>query len=113
MEKLLTQRQNYRENMYSIVDLITVSKELPTETVDIRLIDKWYNLGLSGENTDLTDVVDVFNKVISADLKYPIILSHCGGVLDGKHRLTKALLSGKKTIKVKIIPKDMMPIPVE
>lgn len=112
MKELLTQRQDYRGNTYSIVDLITVSKDLPTESVDIRLIDKWYNLGLSDNNTDLTDIVYAFNKVLESDLKYPIILSHCGAVLDGKHRLTKALFMGKKTIKVKIIPKEQMPYPV-
>lgn len=40
--------------------------------------------------------MELVNK---ADLKYPIILSASGRVMDGMHRVCKALLQGWDTIK--------------
>lgn len=34
----------------------------------------------------------------AADLSYPIILSASGGVMDGMHRIVKAVLDGRTTI---------------
>ena len=49
--------------------------------------------------------VEAVNKV---DFKYPIILDSMGSVLDGHHRIVKALIKGMKTIKaVRIL--DMPP----
>ena len=46
---------------------------------------------------------DVFvehcKDVMNAKLKYPIILAPNNFILDGRHRLTKAILKGKKYIK--------------
>ena len=36
---------------------------------------------------------------MDADLKYPIILDDDGYVMDGRHRITKALFQGKKSIR--------------
>ena len=38
-------------------------------------------------------------SVNSANLKYPIILDEDGEVMDGRHRIMKAMLENKKTIK--------------
>ena len=38
--------------------------------------------------------------VKETDLRYPIILSTDGRVMDGMHRVTKALLEGRETIEV-------------
>lgn len=37
-------------------------------------------------------------RVINADLSYPIIISPMGSILDGVHRLMKAVILDKKTI---------------
>lgn len=42
--------------------------------------------------------VDDYNKILDADLKYPIIMYN-GNIVDGIHRLTKSYLQEKKTIK--------------
>lgn len=38
-------------------------------------------------------------KVMEANLKYPIIIAWDGSIADGRHRIIKALIEGKKTIK--------------
>lgn len=35
----------------------------------------------------------------AADLSYPIILDEDGEIMDGRHRIMKAMLAGEKTIK--------------
>jgi len=39
------------------------------------------------------------HQVYEADLSYPIILDEDGYVMDGRHRIAKALFLGLKTIK--------------
>jgi hypothetical protein len=44
------------------------------------------------------DVVNHVELIEAADLRYPIILSADGGVMDGMHRVAKAVLLGEGTI---------------
>ena len=50
---------------------------------------------------NLFDFLIHYGKVKDADLNYPIILTPGGGIADGMHRIAKAILEGKKTIKYK------------
>jgi ParB-like chromosome segregation protein Spo0J len=97
---LVEQIQEYLENKYSVTDLIEISKDLPVENVDIRIISGNYNV--LDKEYDIHKIVDYINECKSVDLKYPILL-YRGVIMDGKHRFTKALLEGKKTIKAKIL----------
>lgn len=47
----------------------------------------------------------------AADLNYPIILSASGRVLDGMHRVVKALLSGSENIKAVKLQHDLNDLP--
>jgi hypothetical protein len=42
--------------------------------------------------------VEAVQQVLDADLKYPIILDDEGWIMDGRHRLLKALLTKEKYI---------------
>jgi len=107
--KLYNQRQEFNGEHFKVGDLIEKSKEYPVEEVDIRFLDKWYSLGLKHEYTNLMDVAKAFKRVNKSELKYPVIISNQGAVLDGKHRICKALILGRKKIKVVVIPEDDMP----
>lgn len=52
-------------------------------------------------------------KIQGADLSFPIILSTRGEVMDGMHRLAKAWLEGKPTIKAVQFPEDPDPDYIE
>jgi len=99
---------NYRENSYEIndskytvIDLIELSKkyesfELPIAGLDIG-IAPWGNLNIK-------QFIYHVKRMNEADLNYPIILDNTGFICDGWHRLAKAILKGRKTIKAIRLP---------
>ena len=80
---------------WNVSRLIQLSKDLPIMTIPIEHLNfaKWYS------EMSLRQLVGHMKSVNKADLKYPIILDEDGEVMDGRHRIMKALLTGKKTIK--------------
>jgi hypothetical protein len=81
--------------------LVALTKNLPRIQVSltaIRELDEPY--WFSGGNNDATcrAVVEHAQFIAEADLSFPIILSSDGRVMDGMHRVGKALLSGLATI---------------
>jgi len=97
--------------------------DIPVEEIPISEIE--YNLdipyleqeGTEDWNLSIRMLIDNFDKepfhakkVNEADLKYPIeIYSHKGKwiILDGVHRLAKAVKLGRKTIKVRKVSEKM------
>jgi len=65
--------------------------ELPLFALDISRMP--WNI----EN--MRDVMFHMKRVEEADLKYPIIVDPYGYICDGWHRVAKAMLAGKRTIK--------------
>ena len=83
---------------WSVLTLIEASKDLEPFDLPLAGID----LGVNVWSED-TETVFGFAKhvkrVQEADLKYPIILSDRGFIADGWHRVVKAIMLGRKTIK--------------
>ena len=80
--------------------LVGLSSELPVERValaDIAEIDEpyWYYTGEVPTCRSLASHTRLINE---ADLSYPIILCAEGRVMDGMHRVTKALIEGRQDI---------------
>jgi len=59
----------------------------------------------------MADFIYHMDKCDNADLKYPIIMHPDGTILDGKHRLIKALRLGNKTMKAVRFTADNLPKP--
>lgn len=64
--------------------------------LDLEVFDLTSN---SFKCEDLFEFMNHYELVRSANLKYPIILNRRWQILDGKHRLCKAILTGKKKLK--------------
>ena len=80
---------------YSVDKLISVSQTKPVTPFSVDKL-KWI-LG----HTDVED-----QRIINSDLNYPIIITELSGkwyVLDGAHRLSKAVEQKLKSINVKIV----------
>lgn len=77
--------------------LVVASKDLKPFDMPINYIDRSYFPLQYSDN--FQDVVNEINRVQDADLTKPIIISACGVLMDGRHRVLKAMLKGKKTIK--------------
>lgn len=92
--------------VFSALKLIEHSKnyktfDLPLAGLDLRL--SYWTIN------DLDDFVHHAKRCSDANLKYPIILDEFGSLADGCHRVAKAIVMGKKTIKA--IRLETMPEP--
>ena len=47
-------------------------------------------------------------RIKDADLSYPILMTHKGAILDGFHRVAKAVLEGKKTVRAYVFGEQLM-----
>lgn len=102
--KLETQCINYDGYEYPIPSLITASKNFKVINLDIAYIYKGDSVC---PDTSLFEFANHMKRVMKADLSFPIMLSPLNTLLDGRHRLAKAMYLGNKTIKV--VKFDTMP----
>ena len=87
---------------WDVIRLIQQAKDLPVIDVPLSRIQEldesfWYDLG--GAQPTCRNIVEHIQLIHQTDLTYPIILCYQGRVMDGMHRVCKALLSGHSTIK--------------
>ena len=81
--------------------LIELSANLSTQSIriaDIKELDEnhWYAHGDAAPTC--RSLIEHFALIQACDLRYPIILSADGRVMDGMHRVCKAVLEGKEEI---------------
>lgn len=100
-------KQEYIDGDYawSVSRLIYLSKNLKIMEVPLEHLSINYRY----KNILLRDMVMHIKATLNADLKCPIILDEDGDVMDGRHRIMKAILKGKKTIKA--VRFDVNPYP--
>lgn len=87
--------------------------KIPIEKLLFNLdVKGWYEEGM-GEMAPI-EVIQApkkfknqFKKIMAADLRYPIMLDGLE-VVDGAHRLSKAVLEGRTHIEAYQFPKDLM-----
>jgi hypothetical protein len=80
---------------WSISRLIELSKHL--DILDIPL--DHLNIYQIYNELSIRDMVMHIRAVNDCDLNFPIILDGDGQIMDGRHRIIKAILMGKKTTK--------------
>jgi hypothetical protein len=89
---------------FKVSDVISMSKDKPTKKVDIK--DIHYNFQGRVEDDSETN-----KRVMKADLSYPILVvkneeGKIFALLDGTHRLEKAIKLNHKKIKAKVFNKE-------
>lgn len=80
---------------WSVARLFELSRALPVMVVPLNHL----NVYQIYERLTLREMVMHMNAVQAADLEAPIILDEDGELMDGRHRLMKAMLTGAETIK--------------
>jgi hypothetical protein len=90
--------------------LVRLSRDLPVHAVplaDIRELDQ----AVFGDDEPATwrSFAAHLRLVQAAELSYPIIRAADGSVMDGRHRVTKALAEGRDTIDAVQFPVDPAP----
>ena len=83
------------DNHWSVSRLIELSKNFKVMNVPLDHL----NVFNTYEKLTLREMVMHMNAINDADLKYPIILDEDGDIMDGRHRIMKAMLIKAKTIK--------------
>ena len=90
--------QSFREGkkVWKVARLIKLAEELEPFEIPMRCMNI-HNLYPKISST--MEFVEHMRWVMEADLSCPIILDEEGYVMDGRHRVLKALLEGHKVIK--------------
>ena len=94
---------------WSIPRLFELSKDLPVMNIPLNHLNIYYKY----EDVTLRNMVMHMKAVNEANLDYPIILDEDGDIMDGRHRLMKALLTGAKTIKAVRFEKNPEPCRID
>lgn len=80
---------------WSVPRLFELSKGLPVMEIPLDHMNTYKVY----EKVTLREMVMHMKAVNDADLSKPIILDEDGDIMDGRHRLMKAMLLGEKSIK--------------
>lgn len=80
---------------WSVPRLFELARNLPVMDVPLNHLSLYYTY----EKLTLREMVMHLKAVNDADLDKPIILDEDGELMDGRHRLMKAMLTGSDTIK--------------
>jgi hypothetical protein len=86
---------------WDVDHLIELSRTLPVEAIDVASIadvDSVYWIGADGSAPTVRILVKHMKLIENVDLGFPIILSVDNRVMDGMHRVAKALLEGVPTV---------------
>lgn len=90
--------------------LIQLSSHLPRKSVPVGQIrefdEEWFG---EDERPTWRALLKHVRLIEEADLSYPIILSASGAVMDGMHRVAKAILEGRSGIEAVQFDEDPEP----
>ena len=94
---------------WSVSRLFELSKGFPVMEIPLVHLNIYHKY----EAISLRDMVMHMKAVNDSSLDYPIILDEDGDIMDGRHRLMKALLTGAETIKAVRFEKNPSPCRVD
>jgi hypothetical protein len=83
------------KHRWSVVRLFELARDLPVMEIPLKHL----NVYSIYEKITLREMVMHMRAVQDADLDFPIILDEDGEIMDGRHRIMKALLNEAETIK--------------
>lgn len=92
--------------------LVILTKNFERQRVkldSIREIDENFWFGDKNDIPTCRAIVEHVRLIAETDLSYPIILSADGRVMDGMHRVAKALLKGQEMIEAVQFSQDPKP----
>ncbi len=94
---------------WSVSRLFELTRDLPVMDVPLDHL----NVYCVYEKLKLREMVMHMKAVEAADLERPIILDEDGELMDGRHRIMKAMLRGHQTIKAVRFNENPSPCKVE
>jgi len=90
--------------------LIQLSQCFPIIDIEVSKIEELDEIVKeNGKPLTYRSITEHLKLIQETDLRYPIILSKIGRIMDGMHRVMKALLLGHKAIKAVQFVEDLKP----
>ena len=86
-------------NTYDVARLVDAAKDLPVFDVPLAAIN--LDGAFAWSDCTLFDAAEHVRRAMKADLNAPILLDWNGAIADGRHRIVKALMQGKRAIKAR------------
>lgn len=83
------------KNKWRVSRLIELAKALPVMDIPLDHLNVYYTY----DSLTLRELVMHMKAAEDADLSFPIILDEDGDVMDGRHRIMKAIWKEEKSIK--------------
>jgi hypothetical protein len=104
---------NGQTRIWDVTRLIKLASALPTIQIPVATIreldqEMWFG-GPRNVRPTCREVVGHVRRIQEANLAHPIILSADGRVMDGMHRIAKALMEGRTHIDAKRFDIDPTP----
>ena len=81
---------------WNVAGLVEKAKDLPVQEMSMTALNIY---DIHPKIETMRSFVAHIKSVLAADMQYPIILDDEGFIMDGRHRVAKALLEGHETIK--------------
>lgn len=97
---------------WDVRKLIASAEALPVIAVpvaEIAEVDETYWFSDTGDAPTCRAITEHALLIAAADLQYPIVLCADGRVMDGMHRVCKALSEGRETLPAWRLPKTPPP----
>ena len=97
---------------WNVHRLVELSRDLPVRRVQLSQIeeidqDHWYSHGNAAPTC--RSIVEHCRLIREADVTFPIILDQRGRVMDGMHRVCRALIDGATEVPAVQFPRDPDP----
>ncbi|CAG7614972.1 hypothetical protein ACFQI7_00855 [Paenibacillus allorhizosphaerae] len=91
-----------KRHVWDVEKLWKMSENLPVTKVNIDSIkeldqDCWFGFGSTSVPT-IRNVASHCKRIIEAKMEYPILFTADGCLIDGGHRIAKALMNGQQEI---------------
>ena len=101
-----TSWQNEEGDKITLIDLLNATDHIPVRNIEVKNL-KHMLLTWNHDNSEV-------RKIDMADLQYPILIfvnikGDILSIIDGHHRVQKAIKQGLDTIKGKLIPINSLP----
>jgi len=96
------------DNIYTAETLIKLSKDLPVERFDLSSVSLDDTEFIIWKLDNVWDVVVHYERIKSSDLEKPLILRPDGMVMDGRHRIIKAISEGRGYLPAKRLTTDLI-----
>ena len=104
-----SRQEYYAEDVDRSVTLTKDSQHQLVKLDSIREIDETFWFDNTSDKPTCRAIVEHIRLIEQTDVSYPVILSSDGRVMDGMHRVAKALLEGRQTIEAVQFSQDPEP----